>query len=51
MAPCAFLLAVVLRSGHAAGWALPAFLAVIAVVATIGLASMVRVQRGRARGH
>lgn len=51
IAACVFMLGAVLRSGDAAGSALPAFLAVIAIVSTIGLVSLVRTQRGRARGH
>lgn len=46
-AACVFMLGVVLRSGGAAGWALPVFLAAVLVVTTAGLVSLARVRRGR----
>ena len=51
MAACVFLLSVVLASGRGRGWALPAYLAVVAVVLTVGLVAALRAERGRTRGR
>lgn len=46
-----FALAVALGSGKGGSWALPAFLAVAATIAIVGLVLLARAQRAQIREH